>query len=324
MRTHSPSEALKSSRITRRQMLGRTTALASGLASAGIVHERARAAETPVVTKGRIRQSIVHWCFEVPPTNWTVERTCQVAKELGCPSVELVAAEHYPTLKRYGLTSAIGQIDMSPDQPFVKGWNNRAFWPRVSKATRDTIDAGLAFGVANVIAFTGYSAVDPDDPNSRHLSPEEGAKNCVDGLKGVVGYAEEKGVTLCLEVLNTRDDSHPMKGHPGYQGDHMDYCLDIIKRVGSPRLKLLFDIYHVQVMDGDLIRRIREDHEYIGHVHTAGNPGRGELDDDQEIQYPAVLRALLDAGYEGYVGQEFIPTRDAYTSLREAVRLCDV
>jgi len=305
-------------------MLGRTTALASGLAAAAALPDRMMAAGGPAVTKGRIRQSIVHWCFEVPPTNWSVEKTCQVAKEFGCLSVELVAPEHFPTLKRYGLTSAIGQIDMNPDPPFVKGWNNRAFWPRVTKATRDTIDAAAAFGVPSVIAFTGFSAVNPDDASSPHLSREEGAKNCVEGLKQIVPYAEEKKVTLCLEMLNTRDDSHPMKGHPGYQGDHTDYCLDIIRRVGSPRLKLLFDIYHVQVMDGDLIRRIRRDHEYIGHVHTAGNPGRAELDGDQEIKYPAVMRALLEVGYTGYVGQEFIPTRNAYEGLRDAVRLCDV
>ncbi|MEZ5950470.1 MAG: TIM barrel protein [Planctomycetaceae bacterium] len=125
-------------------------------------------------------------------------------------------------------------------------------------------------------------------------------------------------------MLNTRDDSHPMKGHPGYQGDHTEYCIDILKRVGSPRMQLLFDIYHVQIMDGDVIRRIREHRDYLGHIHTAGNPGRGELDEHQEINYPAIMRALLEVGYEGYVGQEYIPTRDALTGLREAVTLCDV
>ena len=166
--------------------------------------------------------------------------------------------------------------------------------------------------------------MDPDDPNSAELSLEEGAKNCVEGLKQVIGHAEEKGINLCLEMLNSRDDSHPMKGHPGYQGDHTDYCIDIIKAVGSERMKLLYDIYHVQIMDGDLIRRIQQHKEYIGHVHTAGNPGRAELDDKQEILYPPVMKALLEIGYEGYVGQEFIPTRDATEGLREAVSLCDV
>ncbi len=115
-----------------------------------------------------------------------------------------------------------------------------------------------------------------------------------------------------------------MKGHPGYQGDHTEYCIDIIKQVGSPRLKLLFDIYHVQIMDGDVIRRIHQHKEYLGHIHTAGNPGRGELDDKQEINYPPIMRALVEVGYTGYVGQEFIPTRDPLAGLREAVALCDV
>ena len=142
--------------------------------------------------------------------------------------------------------------------------------------------------------------------------------------KQIIGHAEKKGVNVCLEMLNTRDGSDPMKGHPGYQGDHTDYCIDIIKQVGSPRMKLLFDIYHVQVMDGDVIRRIRQHKDYIGHVHTAGNPGRGEIDKDQEINYAAVMRALLEIGYSGYVGQEFIPTRDPFQGLKEAFETCDV
>ena len=126
------------------------------------------------------------------------------------------------------------------------------------------------------------------------------------------------------EGRNTRDASHPMKGHPGYQGDHVDYCIDICKRVGSPRMKLLFDVYHVQIQDGDVIRRLHQNKEFIGHVHVAGNPGRGELDNKQEINFPPIMQALLDIGYKGYVGQEFIPTRDPFQGLHEAVTLCDV
>jgi hydroxypyruvate isomerase len=304
-------------------MLGRTAGLgAATVLGLGGVHS-ARAAG-PAVTKGRLRQSIVHWCFESFGEKWNVARTSQVARELGCKSVELVAPEHFPTLKAHGLTCAIGQIDMNPDPPFVKGFNNPDHWPRVIQATKDALDAAAAFGAPSVICFTGYSAKDPGNPNSPHLSKEEGARNCIAGFKQVAGYAEQKKVTLCLEVLNTREDSHPMKGHPGYQGDHMDYCLDILKAVGSPRLKLLFDVYHIQIMDGDIIRRLRQQREYIGHVHTAGNPGRGELDDRQEINYRAVMQTLVEIGYAGYVGQEFIPTRDPYQGLREAVTLCDV
>jgi len=125
-------------------------------------------------------------------------------------------------------------------------------------------------------------------------------------------------------MLNSRVIDHPMKGHPGYQGDHTDYCIDIIQRVGSPNLKLLFDFYHVQIMDGDLITRLRQHKDHIGHIHTAGNPGRCELDENQEIYYPSLMKALLEIGYEGYVGHEFIPTRDPMDGLRQAVTLCDV
>ena len=191
---------------------------------------------------------------------------------------------------------------MAPDPPFVKGFNNPSYRAQVLKATRDAIDACAEYGYKNVIAFTGMRENIPDDV---------GAKNCVEGYKQIIGHAEKKGVTLCLEMLNSRDKSHPMKGHPGYQGDHTEYCIDIIKRVGSSNLKLLFDIYHVQIMDGDIIRRLREHKEYIGHIHTAGNPGRGELDDKQEIAYKPIMEALLEIGYKGYVGQEFIPARSA-------------
>jgi hydroxypyruvate isomerase len=279
---------------------------------------------TPAVTKGRIKQSIVDWCFTKTGEQWSIDKLCQVANELGVPSVELGPASDYPTLKKYGLKCAIGIIDISPDAPFKKGFNNPAHWPRVIKATTEAIDAAADFGVGGVIAFTGYAATDPDDPKSPKLTLEEGAKNCVEGFKKVVGHAEKKGVTLCLELLNTTDDSHPMKGHPGYQGDQLEYCIDIIKRVGSPRLKLLFDIYHVQIQEGDVIRNLRKYKEYIGHVHTAGNPGRGELDNKQEINFPPIMEALLEIGYPGYVGVEFIPTRDPYQGLREAVTLCDV
>jgi hydroxypyruvate isomerase len=148
--------------------------------------------------------------------------------------------------------------------------------------------------------------------------------NCVKGYKQLVGHAEKKGVTLCIEMLNSRHGNGFMQGHPGYQGDHTDYCIELIKRVGSERMKLLFDIYHVSIMDGDVITRIHQHKDYIGHVHTAGNPGRGELDDKQEINYKPIMEALIDIGYKGFVGQEFIPTRNPLQGLREAVAICDV
>ncbi len=299
--------------LDRRQLL-RGVGAAAVLAGVGIP-TRLRAAgsiDEPVVRKGRIRQSIAHWCFA---EHWTVPETIEKALALGCQSVELVEPKYFPLLREKGLSCAIGQIDLAPDPPFVKGWNHPKYFDRVFRATRDSIDACSEFGYPNVIAFTGMSA---------GLTRKEGATNCVEGLKKIVGHAEKKNVTICLEVLNTRDDTHPMKGHPGYQGDDTEYVMEIIDRVGSSHLKLLFDVYHIQIMNGDLIRRIRQYHDRIGHVHVAGNPGRAEIGTAQEIQYPAVMQCLLDVGYTGYVGQEFLPTGDPLRSLGEAVAICDV
>ena len=161
--------------------------------------------------------------------------------------------------------------------------------------------------------------------NEKSISQEEAQKNCIACWKKVLPLAEKKKITLCLEHLNSRDDSHPMKGHPGYFGDDVDHCVKMIKEIDSPSFKLLFDVYHVQVMNGDVIRRIRQYKDVIGHYHTAGNPGRAELDDTQEINYPAVMRAILDTGYDGYVAQEFIPTwKDKDLALRHAAQVCDV
>lgn len=264
--------------------------------------------DKPVAGKQNIRQSLVHWCYK--PAWPDIDELCKVAVRLGCQSIELIDPQHWPTLKKHGLTCAI-----AGSHGFPTGFNNRDEWEPCIAKLKERIGQCADFGVKSVITFTGMA---------NGLSKDEGAKNCVEGLKKIVGEAETKGVTLCLEMLNTRDDSHPMKGHPGYQGDDCDYCIDIIKQVGSPNLKLLFDIYHVQIMNGDVIRRIRQHKEYLGHIHTAGNPGRAELDDTQEINYPAVMQALIDVGYDGYVGQEFIPTRDPWEGLVEAVKKCDV
>jgi hydroxypyruvate isomerase len=211
-----------------------------------------------------------------------------------------------------------------PAPAFARGFNNPRYHEEVVTRTKAAVDACAEAGFPAVIAFTGYAYRDALDPKSGVIGRDEGAANCVKGLKEVAGYAEKKGVSVCLEHLNTRDASHPMKGHPGYQGDDLDWVADIIRKVGSPRVRLLFDVYHVQVMHGDVIRRIEQTKDLIGHVHTAGNPGRGELDDTQEINYPPILRKLLAVGFDGHVGQEFIPTRNPLEGLRQAVKLCDV
>lgn len=275
------------------------------------------------VAKGRINQSIVFWCFNATGDKWDIEKTCAVAKEFGCKSIELAGPEHWPTLKKHGLVCAISPNGM-PGAPFMRGFNNTAYHDEVIAATKKSIDNCAEAGFPSVIAFTGYKYRQADDPKSGEISLEEGTENCIKGLKKIAPYAEKKGVTICLEHLNTRDDTHPMKGHPGYQGDDVDQVADMLRAVGSERVKLLFDIYHVSVMNGDIIRRLDQHQDIIGHVHTAGNPGRGELDGRQEIAFPAIMRKLVETGYEGYVGQEFIPTRDAYKGLQQAVRLCDV
>jgi hydroxypyruvate isomerase len=284
--------------LTRRQALG--AAAAAALAPATFADDR------PAAGKKRIKQSLVHWCFK---KHWDIDQMCRVARDLGCLSVELCPPADWPTLKKHGLVCAIAS-----SHPFARGMNNPKYQPMCIEKLTAAIDACAAAKFPNVITFTGFRE-DIDD--------EAGIKNCVAGFKKVLGHAEKKKVTLCLEMLNSKVNE-TMKGHPGYQGDHLAYCMKIIEKVASPRLKLLFDIYHVQIMDGDLIRHVRQYADVIAHVHTAGNPGRGELDDNQEINYPPVMRALVEIGYKGYVGQEFIPTRDPLVGLRQAVSRCDV
>jgi len=273
--------------------------------------------------KGNINHSIVFWCFNAAGDNWDMDKTCEVAKQLGVKSIELSGPETWPTIKKHGLSCAIAMNGM-PGAPFMKGFNNPRYQDEVIARTTETIDACAEAGVPSVIAFTGYKWHDAEDPKSGEISLGDGADNCVKGLKQIAGHAEKKKVTICLEHLNTRDDTHPMKGHPGYQGDDVDYCAGIIRRVGSDRVKLLFDLYHVQIMNGDLIRRLDQYKDLIGHIHTAGNPGRGELDDDQEINFPAAMKKIVAMGYKGYIGHEFIPTRDPFAGLKQAVERCDV
>lgn len=255
--------------------------------------------------RGRLKQSIAYWCFE---KYWDLPKMCRIARQLGCKSVELVAPKHWPLLKEHGLVCALAGSHW-----FDKGMNNPKYHDMCLDKMRKAIDDCAQLGFPNVITFTGLA---------EDITPDEGIDNCVAGYKKIIGHAESKKVNICLEVLNSRVPIE-MVGVPGYQGDHTDYCMEIVKKVGSPRMKLLFDIFHVQIMDGDVISRIREYKDYIGHYHTAGNPGRHELDDTQEINYRAVFRAIAETGYDGFVGHEFIPTRDPLKGLREAVALCD-
>jgi len=304
------SQGRLSSRLTRRGLLqGAAGAVAAGVglsATALGAGKKGRA-----VTKGRINQSVCNWCFlgdcSVKPM--TLDELCRHAVALGIKSVELVDPPDWPTLKKHGLICAIAN-----SHGFVKGWNHRENWPMCKEKTEKAIDDCAAAGFPNVITFSGFSKGMPDDV---------GLKNTVAGLKTVVGHAEKKKITLCIEVLNSRVDVE-MKGHPDYMGDSVEWCAEVCKQIASPRMKILFDIYHVQIMQGDIITRIKQFQEYIGHYHTAGVPGRNELDDNQELNYPPIMRTIVETGYQGYVAQEFIPTRDPLKSLAQAVKLCDV
>jgi hydroxypyruvate isomerase len=275
------------------------------------------------VKSGRIKQSLAYWCLNATEWQWDIDRICQTACRLGCRSVELVPPELWPKVREYGLENAIAMNGM-PDPVFARGMNNPRYHEEIFASTKAEIDRCAEWGVPNVIAFTGYKWKNAEDPASGEIAREEGAANTVRGLRELASYAAPRGVTVCLEHLNTRDDSHPMKGHPGYQGDDIDYCAEIIRRTESPNAKLLFDVYHVSIMNGDVIRRLRQYRDLLGHIHVAGNPGRGELDDAQEVHFPAVMRTLIEIGYQGYVGLEFIPTRDPAAGLEEAVGVCDV
>jgi hydroxypyruvate isomerase len=282
---------------------------------------REESAKDGGVVNGRIKQALTRWCLHDLGEKWPMEKICKVANQLGVPAIEGVPPDEFPLLEKHGLACALTASHL-----FVRGMNNPLHWEECLWQLRTSIDASADFGFPNVVTFTGFSDTSEAEAGAKKgslVGREQGIRNCVEGYKKIVGHAEKKKVTLCLEPLNTRVGAD-MKGHPGYQGDHLDYCMEVLHQVGSPSLKLLFDAYHVQIMDGDLIRRIGELCRYIGHVQVAGNPGRGEPDADQEINYPAVMRALLAGGYQGYVGLEFIPTRDALRSVTEAVALLDV
>lgn len=248
------------------------------------------------------------WCFK--PMS-SVELAGH-ARDIGLVAIEGIPAKDYPAVRQVGL-----KISLVGSHGFKKGPFNRENHEFCVSKLKEGVDRAVEVGCPSVITFTGM--------REKGITDKQGAQNCVDGWKSVIEYAERKKINLCLEHLNSRDDSHPMKGHPGYFGDDVDFCVDLIRRVDSPNMKLLFDIYHVQIMNGDVIRRIRQYKDLIGHYHTAGNPGRGELDDTQEINYPAVMREIVATGYTGYVAQEFIPTwSDKAQTLRHAAMVCDV
>jgi hydroxypyruvate isomerase len=312
MPEHRPNASIEenSGAVSRRALLAGAAGLTVGSGALAAAGSALAAGESPMadfkIANGRINQSVIHWCFNPMP----VATLIAGAARLGLKSVEIIPPTDWPLLKKHGLICAI-----SPSHGFVKGFAHKDEHAECIESLRKSIDATSDAGFPSVITFSGMR---------RGISDDEGLANMVAGLKKIVGHAEQKKVTICLEMLNSRVNIE-MKGHPDYFCDKIEIAAEVCRRIGSPRMKILFDIYHVQIMEGDIIARIKQYHEFIGHYHTAGVPGRNELDDSQEINYPPIMRAILETGYQGYVGQEFIPKLpDPLASLAQAAKLCDV
>jgi len=252
--------------------------------------------------KGRINHSVCRWCYSKIP----LDELCKAAKEMGIKSIDLTNPDEWPVLRKYGLTSALPQ---GAGKGIPDGFNNPKFHDELVASYEAIFPKLKEAGLSTVICFSG---------NRRGMSNEEGLENCAVGLKRLMPSAEKHGITMIMELLNSKVD------HKDYMCDHTAWGVELCKRVGSDNFKLLYDIYHMQIMEGDIIRTIREHSKYIGHYHTGGNPGRNEIDETQELNYPAIMKAIVDTGFKGYVAQEFIPKRDPLTSLKEAVLICDV
>jgi hydroxypyruvate isomerase len=255
-----------------------------------------------VVKNGRLKQSVTRWTYRDIP----LRDFCRAVADIGLTAVDLLEEPDWPVAREFGLTCSMGYAGGGTIRD---GLNVVANHDEIVRNFERTIPRAAALDVANVITFFG---------NRRGMSDETAIANCITGLNRVKKIAEDHGVTICVELLNSRVN------HPDYQGDRTPFGVAVVKAVASPRVKLLYDIYHMQIMEGDLIATIRAQHDHIGHYHTGGVPGRHELDDNQEVNWRAVCRAIVDTGFRGYVAHEFLPTRDPLTSLREAVALCDV
>ena len=291
--------------LSRRKLIGAAAATAATVGNIRAESDK----KLFKVKNGRIRQSVMGWCFNPMPT-MELAKHC---KDIGLVAMEGIDAKHYPAVRELGLKISL----VSGGHGFRNGPCDPKNTETVINGIKKGIDLAADIGTKSVITFTGMKYKDMD--------PDKAAALCVETWKKVIPHAEKKGINLVLEHLNSRDDSHPMKGHPGYFGDDVDFCADLVNKVGSKNFKLLFDVYHVQVMNGDVIRRIKQYKDIIGHYHTAGCPGRGEIDDTQEINYPPILKTILETGYDEYLAQEFIPTwKNPIDSLRHAAEVCDI
>ncbi len=290
--------------ITRRQAIA---SLAGAAALATLPRlgaaDSSAAPSTAMPTSSSFRHSVCKWCYNSIP----LDDFARAAATMGLHSIELLNPNEWDVVKKHGLTCGLANGTTTIPQGFNRLENHVKQVPSMIERIRQCADAGIE----NVIVFSG---------NRDGMSDEQGLENCVVGVKQIVGEAEKRGVTVIMELLNSRVN------HPDYMCDRTPWGVELVKRVGSERFKLLYDIYHMQIMEGDVIRTIKENAQYIGHYHTAGNPGRNEfeLHDEQELYYPPIMRAIAATGFKGFVAQEFVPKRDPLTSLRAAVKLCTV
>jgi hydroxypyruvate isomerase len=280
----------------------RRTWLASALGAAVAGPMALQAGADQLVKNGRLKQSVSRWPYNKIP----MPEFCRACADMGLTAVDLLEEPEWATARDHGLICSMGYAGGGSIRD---GLNVKANHDAIVRNFEQTIPRAAAAKVPNVITFFG---------NRRGMSDEEAIANCISGLNRVKKIAEDHGVTICVELLNSKVN------HPDYHGDHTAFGVAVVKAVNSPRVKLLYDIYHMQIMEGDVIHTIREAQQYIGHYHTGGVPGRHELDDTQELNWRAVARAIVETGFKGYLAHEFVPTKDPLTSLREAVTLCDV
>ena len=288
----------------RRTALSNMVALAgAGIASTLAASEPAKT--PPAKTPGRLKQSLCRWTSKE-----SLPELCRSLKGMGFAGIDLIYPDEWSIVNDSGLAVSMGYA--SKREKFIQtGFNDPANHAMLLKELETAIPLAKKAGVKNLIAMFG----------NRNPSIDEGkaAENCVTGLSKIAPLAAENGITICVELLNSKVDHH------GYQGDRTAFGAAVMKGIGSPNVKLLYDIYHMQIMEGDVIRTIKDNHEFIGHYHTGGNPGRNEIDETQELHYPAIVKAILDTGYDGYLGQEYIPKRpDQIASLAQGYRICNV
>src|SRR5688572_19479588 len=285
-------------KIYRRELMQTTVAaLAAGSVAMAASQPAGRA-----VTRGRLKQSVSRWCYQ----KIALPDLCKAVAAMGVPAIDLLEEADWSVVREHGLICSMGY---GGGGSIRDGLNNPANHDRIVTSLIAAMPKAKALSVPNLITFFG---------NRMGRSDKEAIGNCVTGLNRLKGAAEEHGITICVELLNSKVN------HADYQGDRTPFGVEVVAAVNSPRVKLLYDIYHMQIMEGDVIRTIRQHHAHIAHYHTGGVPGRNELDGTQELQWPAICRAIVDTGFKGYLAHEFVPTRDPLTSLREAVVLCDV